>query len=336
MGTLWGRVSVQVGLLVGILQAAVAVAGTVRSDVNPQLYLGLAQMPQYASVGLIVETPTSGSGVTVASGTLIAPNVILTAGHVLDNVASMSFKIGGATYTAASWVADPDWVSGGGNLALGNDIGLVRLTMSVAGITPSVRYTGTSELGQLATFVGFGLSGTGLTGASKPFDGFKRAGTNYLDAYFHNSTIGTNTKILVSDFDSPLTTSNNYAGSAIPTRLEYLPARGDSGGGVFIETATGTQLVGVNSFGTTQNLTQGNAFYGEIAGTTRVSDFNVWIDSVLAQWNGGNSLTLPPGSPLTPNDLPLSVPEPSTAVLAGLGLIAMLLRRGAASRTARG
>src|SRR5688572_2437377 len=105
--------------------ATFSVGGTVRHDQSDSSYRNLSS--SYASVGKLNWTDSGAS--YLASGTLIAPNWVLTAGHCTDGqaVSRMSFALGGSTYTAAQWIPHPQW---NGNLSSGFDIGLVRLTNS--------------------------------------------------------------------------------------------------------------------------------------------------------------------------------------------------------------
>ena len=60
--------------------------------------------------------------------------------------------------------------------------------------------------------------------------------------------------------------------------MEGLIAPGDSGGGLFITTSTGTYLAGINSFvGSDFGLP--HAVYGNFSGHTRVSAFSDWIEA---------------------------------------------------------
>ena len=276
-----------------------ASAGTIRDDRDPQLYLDLAAQPQYASVGRIDSTTTNGE--LIGSGTLIAPQFVLTAGHMVDNLSSLQFSLGGTNYTATHWIANPNW---NGDLTAGYDLAVVELNTAVTGVAAAARYTGSSELNSVGTFVGFGRTGTGLTGATT-FDGLARAGTNVLDGLYAN-----NPRILTADFDSPHGISASSQGSATPTNLEYMIAPGDSGGGLFINTPAGVELAGVNSFGAAFDG-RFDASYGDISGDIRVSLFNSWIDQAI------NSLTAISGSDSTT----LAVPEPSSLLLACLAAI---------------
>jgi secreted trypsin-like serine protease len=285
-----------------------ASAGTIRDDRDPQLYLNLAAQPQYASVGRIDSTTTNGE--LIGSGTLIAPQFVLTAGHMVDNLSSLQFSLGGTNYTATNWIANPNWK---GDLTSGYDLAVVELNTAVTGVVAAVRYTGSSELNAVGTFVGFGRTGTGLTGATT-FDGLARAGTNVLDGFYAN-----NPRVLTADFDSPHGVSASSQGSATPTNLEYMIAPGDSGGGLFINTPAGAELAGVNSFGAAFDG-RFDASYGDVSGDIRISLFNGWIDQAIS------SLTA-----LSESDTAMiAVPEPSSwrlACFAALGLWIGLRRR---------
>ena len=62
--------------------------------------------------------------------------------------------------------------------------------------------------------------------------------------------------------------------------LEGLIAPGDSGGGLFITTPTGTYLAGVNSF-VGSDFGAPRSVYGNFSGHTRVSAFSNWIEASI-------------------------------------------------------
>ncbi len=282
-------------------------AGVIRHDVKDSLYLALGNSPAYASVGQIYGTSIDSA--FYASGTLIDPQWVLTAGHVVDSATTLTFSIGGTAYIASQWVAHPNW---DGNLLAGYDIGLVHLSQPVYSVTPAVRYTGNKELGSIVTAVGFGMTGTGTTGAVT-FDGKKRGTQNVIDQLY-------NPRLLLADFDNPRNRRDSSMGSAKPLQLEGLIAPGDSGGGLFITTGEGTFLVGVHSFVAAWDG-KPNSDYGDISGHVRVSAFNSWIDSVINNWS---TSSVAAGSYATADVSMTAVPEPATLVMLAAGAAALL------------
>jgi hypothetical protein len=306
-------VAICAALAMAWAQAAQAVV--IRADRTDSQYVSLGANSAYASVGQIYGTTSPTSGF-YASGTLIAPDWVLTAAHVVDDATSLKFSIGGASYTGTNWTAYAGWT---GDLLAGYDIGLVHLSSLVPGITPATRYTGSSELGQVGTAVGYGMTGTGNSGA-KTFDGKKRGAQNVIDNIV-------NPRLFRSDFDNPRKGNDSSFGSSSPLNLEGLIAPGDSGGGVFITTGTGTFLMGINSFCQAWDG-KANSDYGDISGYTRVSAFNSWINSIIG---GATSLaldgSLTTAGSLRAMDTPTIVPEPSTVCLLVSGILALLLWR---------
>ncbi|MBM4017320.1 MAG: trypsin-like serine protease [Planctomycetes bacterium] len=303
--------------VLGLLPAAQA--GTVRDDKPLDLYLSLTGQPQYASVGKL--TIQAADGWYMGSGTLISNGDtawVLTAAHCVYDAIGLTFTIGGVNYAAKKWVANPNWTR---NLSKGYDIGLVQLGAEVVGVTPAFRYTGTGELGAVATIVGFAMTGTGLTGATKPA-GNKLAGQNTIDKFASGNS--KNARILMTDFDNPRNRRDSIMGSATPLNLEYMVAPGDSGGGLFVTDKSGkTYLAGVTSFLQAYDGTL-NSDYGDCGGFTRVSAFNSWINSII----GG---TLASGASLaldgTPPAAAATVPEPATLGILALGALALAARR---------
>lgn len=294
-----------------VIVSSILWAGSIRHDVEDSLYMNLGNSSAYASVGRFMgTTPTSSYS---ASGVLIASNWVLTAAHVVDQATSLNFTIGNTVYSSTQWIAHSNW---DGNASHGYDIALVKLDTNVSGIVAAQRYKGTNETGKVATYVGYGMTGTGLTGATT-FDAQKRAGQNVIDGGIR---VGKTTGILLSDFDNPLSSSDNSYGSSTPLGMEYLIAPGDSGGGVFIQENGIDYLAGINSFGWGKLDGNPDSDYGDVSGATRVSIYNKWIDSIIGTTSdGGSTGGKGGGKPRTSlmmeldmKEFDTSVPEPAS------------------------
>jgi len=290
----WSLVSVAAVVL--LTQSAWGIVR--RDDVADSQYINLANQPQFAAVGKVFGAG-AGSGTVIANGWWV-----LTAAHVVFGVpaSSVSFQIGAATYNAQNVYIYP------GYSGITHDIALIELNAPVAGVTPAQIYTGTNEIGKQGHSVGYGLTGTGITGYISNTYGTKRAMRNIIDLIiFPNGTISPNGTILLSDFDSPGDANNSLGSGSSPTPLdlEGMVAPGDSGGPVFIEEGGIWYIAGVHSFLADPGPPTGNgqvdARYGDIMGSTRVSSYAGWINS--------------------------TVPEPASMTALAIGLIGLLARR---------
>ncbi|MDX2038632.1 MAG: trypsin-like serine protease [Isosphaeraceae bacterium] len=230
----------------------------------------------YPSVGRIQFKSISGTGV------LIAPNKVLTAAHVLSSlepISDFTFTINNTVYTAASKTLSPTWTNFQASILKGDDIAILTLSSDVVGVTPAELYTGRDEIGRVGTSVGFGFSGTGLTGQMGGL-GTRRAGDNMIDA-FGSLFSGININSMLMDFDDPLEASS-LIGSATPLDRESLVTQGDSGGGLFVDFGNGPLLVGITSFLFDVNDNDILSDYSDMSGAIRVSANLDFIRNAIA------------------------------------------------------
>ena len=278
------------------LTAMIAEASTILHTVDPQLYRDEAAL--YPMVGKV-----SGSGFT-GSGVMLSDRWVLTAGHVSQSKANGGmFSVGGVDYAIASTILHPGYSPAGP--AISNDIGLLYLSAPVAGYSGAEMFRfdpPASILGREATYVGYGFTGTGLTGAQSTVE--LRAFTNLIE--FYGDQYGLTTTSFVSDFDNPTGTSNRQDSNPNATRLEGAVAPGDSGGGVFVTVGGVRYLIGINSYSGAVSQATSNSQYGGLSGAVDLQQFHSWIFD-----NTGIS----------------AVPEPSALLLCGLGSLLALRRR---------
>jgi hypothetical protein len=191
-------------------------------------------------------------------GTLIAPQWAVTVAHVAQDIPQdHRVSIAGETYKVQLVVLHPAWQS-----ESFVDIGLVQLDRPVANATPIPLYERDDERGKIATLVGRGDTGTGVTGPTSR-DHRLRAATNRVERVEGD--------ILVFRFDAP--TDENV------TPLEGISGPGDSGGPAFIGLADSLHIAGLSVAQDSAGRERGT--YGVWEFYTRVSPQVEWIQTTL-------------------------------------------------------
>jgi len=258
-----------------------------------------------------------GTGVLLYDG-----RAVLTSAHLFDRAADSTqthFETvsGSKTVSSARVLVMPSYDDDSNN-----DLALVWL--SAAAPLDAERYglyRDGDEIGQTFTMVGYGLPGSGDTGALTTYNGspLRLKAKNQFDAdvgtlkeqlgssMAWTPTAGTQ---LVADFDNGLSQQDalgrliNRPGTGLGIN-EGMITSGDSGGPAFI----GGLVAGIASY--TASLSRGsiqpdidgqsNSSFGEIGAWQRVSHYQQWIDQSLRAHY--------PNAPTKPEDVQTSVLE---------------------------
>jgi hypothetical protein len=279
----------------------------------------------YDGIGRLLVDRADGSVACTAS-LLSSGRQVLTAAHcVTDNSGLVNALLGEVTFVTgageesivvSNYTVHPDWT---GNVRAGADLAVLTLSRIASSRANRYElYDGVNEVGASFELAGFGLTGTGASGADRD-DGIRRRGRNRIDA----TATGTldrlpgwaaGSRVLLSDFDDGSARHDalglffNLADRGLGVS-EAIPAPGDSGGPGLI----GGRISTIASFGTRLARSDGitsdvDAFLnwstGELTGFTRVSSYGSWI-----------------------KDQTILVPEPRTTLLVFACAVAMILRR---------
>lgn len=272
---------------------------SVRHDRNIADYNALAA--QFPATGYFGTT-----GGHFCTGTLVAPNKVLTAAHCVDfnangvvdnSISSLAFGLGanvpGVINANVSAVAiNPNWIGSG---SAQFDMAVITLSSPITSVAPAKIFDG-DPTGLRGFAVGYGNQGDGnnfpnnLPGAND-----KLGAENIVD--FVGNTIR-------FDFDNPNGTTNTF-GSATPLNLEGATAAGDSGSPLYAEFGGNRYIVGVLNGG-----------FNPFGPDSRYGDISIYApigDSFNLDWLASQGIH--------------SVPEPGTMTFCLISSLALLRRR---------
>lgn len=284
-------------------------ASAIVSSVNSSDWSG-SSVDYLDGVGELIITRSDGS--FGCSGSLLAGGAyVLTAAHCVSGSSatattssiSLSFKSGSVTASMDSYYVNTGWT---GDAAAGNDLALIKLTTAVTSISGYALDLGNAQ-GSTVVLAGYGLIGTGASGAVDGTFGSLYYGYNQYDAstrYYARNDFSS--AVYLYDFDS-LNGSGNEFGSTGLGAQEAMIASGDSGGATLVNIGGVWQIAGVHSFATCSGSSCPiDSGYGDIGGDTSVYANSGWLLSYL-------SVT--------------AVPEPSSWAMLGAGLLAVARAR---------
>jgi hypothetical protein len=301
-------------VLLPAMPAAALMAGSAPDSAAARVDANVAGSP-FAGVAAITI-----NGVTF-SGVVIAPQYILTAGHVAAAGSASAMQVilnAGATSWSTTVVKATPYPTFSFPY---DDLGILQLAAPVpAGVPIYALYGGPRQDGLILVLAGYGASGNGNTGpgvAATP--NIKRTGRNALDELTTMlDSSGLTSSFFVYDFDGP-TGNGSLGGPTLGNAIETMVAVGDSGGPAFIQVGSSLQLLGINTFAAAPVANQAITYtFGDLGGGIVAADprFAAWLQATTAG-------TMPTAAS---NDTDGPLPIWSYILLGGLLLVVTLAK----------
>lgn len=337
----------------GNFQSTIVVSnpGVGSYDSDPQYLADRGLGSDYSGVVALWFRNANGDVISGCTGSNLGSGKILTAAHCVSNGSSLT----STTFTARYYQAGIGWVNieGSGyavksgynsNVVNENDVAVLTLSSTAPSFARTYALASVGNvLGLTQTFAGYGLTGTGLTGATVSDNIFNdnavlRTGKNVFEttcisgagpgiacyanpSYPAEPIIPALAGVLYSDFDhsglsdpSTLCSGFHFCNAGFGGFQEVTIGSGDSGGAAFLDDWT---ISGVASFAETNGQDVGG-FYGYSAGFTCVANI---VGDAACQSNYD----------FVESQM-VTTPEPATIALMATGLVGVF---GAARRRRR-
>ncbi|MEM4408308.1 MAG: hypothetical protein QXI19_06155, partial [Candidatus Caldarchaeum sp.] len=176
-----------------------------------------------------------------------------------------------------------------------DDVALVRLSQPLPGWFSL--YTGSSEVGSIASVVGYGVRGRQV-GDDWDYDwgteGTKRRGQNRVTLAQFLDLGSVRGWFLISDFDGRGVDSLGDGG---PVTEESTLGPGDSGGGLMIRVGSEWQVAGVHSWVGSVGGGPQPPRYGSVFGSLQLRPYGSWIRGIIPERRFAESFSLVRGIP---------------------------------------
>jgi|694.fasta_scaffold142110_2 hypothetical protein len=231
-----------------LLLNTIAMAGTIDPKAKDLDHVNYGN--EYECVVVLHGTTEDNQRYT-ASAVLIKPNWILTAGHIVSHHSDHHILYKNQKININKIILPNNFDS---NKFGQKDLAICRLESNVDLKKYPELYDTDDEIDKIAGLAGFGNTGTFSSGANI-HDGLKRGGSNIIDKIEDD--------LLVCSVLRPP-----------HTKMEFLIAIGDSGGGLFINQKLAGIHSGIWNYG---NNSKPKSTYSTHSGHTRISIFREWI-----------------------------------------------------------